>query len=325
MHIHIHEFTTGPFPDITQDEWHDIAAEVGETTGHVVTFGASVEEYQAVAGQVEILIASPYTLRKLDLFAAPRLLAIQSTSAGVDSLGDFSTLPAHVMLLNNRGVHGPRAGEYAIMALLMLQARLPYFATLQRAAHWHRLQTGVITGKHLTIIGLGSLGGAAAFRARQFGLRVTGLRTSAAPHEHCDIVLPIERLDEVLPTTDFLFLACPLTAQTRNILSRARIALLPAHAGVINIGRGGLIDQTALCDALNAEAIAGAVLDVFAQEPIPPSDPIWQTKNLTITPHISSDDPASYNRDTLRIFFKNLSALQAGSTPPTLVDRTRGY
>ncbi len=128
-----------------------------------------------------------------------------------------------------------------------------------------------------------------------------------------------------MPRTDFLILACPLTHATRHLLDARRIALLPAHAGVINIGRGGLVNQAALITALNGHAIAGAVLDVFAQEPIPPADPVWTTVNLIITPHISSDDPDHYNAATLAMFFANLATLAEGRDPPTLVDLSKGY
>lgn len=326
MHIHIQEFPDSPFLELTRAEFEQAARKAGVASGtHSVSFGHTIEDYLEAAERIEILIGSPSGMKRLDLFAAPRLRIMQSTSAGVDPLHPFDMIPGHVMLLNNRGVHGARAGEYAIMAMLMLAAHLPRFATDQREHRWHRAHSGIIAGKRATIVGVGSLGGGAAQRAQQFGIHVTGIRNGTAPHPHCDRTLPVSALDAVLPETDFLLLACPLTPQTRNIMDARRIALLPAHAGFINIGRGALADQPALCAALGSNALAGAVLDVFATEPAPPDDPVWDTPNLIMTPHISSDDPEHYNAATLAIFFDNLHAIEAGKTPATLVDRAKGY
>jgi glyoxylate/hydroxypyruvate reductase A len=326
MHIYIHEFPDSPFLKLTADEFHTAAALAGSIgQGHQLTMGTCLADYAAAAPSAEALIASPGTVRRLDLTLAPRLKLIQSTSAGVDALAPFDMIPAGVKLLNNRGVHADRAGEFAIMAMLMLTTHMPQLIANQREQRWHRKPSGIVAGKRVTIVGVGGLGGGAARRAQQFGIHVTGIRFGADPHPDCNETHPIAELDAVLPHTDFLLLACPLTHATRHLLDARRIALLPAHAGVINIGRGGLIDQPALIAALNQQAIAGAMLDVFAQEPIPADDPVWTAKNLIITPHISSDDPDHYNAATLAMFFANLKTLAAGQTPPTLVDFSKGY
>lgn len=326
MHIHIHEFADSPFIKLSAPEFEAAAADAGPVgQGHRLTMGAAVGDYDTVAPSIEVLIASPGSIRRLDLTLAPNLKIIQSTAAGVDPLAPFDMIPAGVKLLNNRGVHAERAGEYAIMAMLMLAAHMPVFATDQRVRRWHRKPSGTIAGKRATIVGVGGLGGGAARRARQFAIHVTGIRNGADPHPDCDETYPIGALDTVLPATDFLLLACPLTHATRNLLDARRLAKLGRHAGVINIGRGGLIDQAALIAALHAGAIAGAVLDVFAQEPIPPADPIWHTPNLVVTPHISSDDPGRYNAATLAMFFANLQELAEGRVPSTLVDLAKGY
>lgn len=326
MHIHIHEFADSPFLKLTAAEFHEAAALAGAIgQGHSLTMGATLDDFAAAAPTMEVLIATPGAVRRLDLTRAPRLRIIQSTAAGVDALVPFDMIPAGVKLLNNRGVHADRAGEFAIMAMLMLAAHMPRFATDQRAHRWHRRPSGVVAGRRATIVGVGGLGGGAARRARQFGIHVTGIRNGDAPHPDCDETRTIGDLDAVLPGTDFLLLACPLTPATRHLLDARRIGLLPRHAGVINIGRGGLVDQPALVAALNAEAIAGAVLDVFAEEPIPPGDPVWEARNLVITPHISSDDPDHYNAATLAMFFANLTALAEGREPGTVVDFEKGY
>lgn len=324
MHIHIHEFADNPFVKLTPAEFHAAAAIAG-AVGHSLTMGETIADFEASAPTIEALIATPGAIRRLDLARAPKLKLVQSTSAGVDSLAPFDMIPPGVMLLNNRGVHADRAGEFAIMAMLMLTTHMPAFATDQRAHRWQRRSSSIVAGRRATIVGVGGLGGGAARRARQFGIHVTGIRFGSDPHPDCDDTRSFGDLDAVLPASDFLILACPLTVATRHLLDERRIGLLPRHAGVINIGRGGLVDQAALCAALHDGVIAGAVLDVFATEPVAADDPVWDTPNLVMTPHISSDDPDRYNEATLAMFFENLRALDQGLVPATLVDLAKGY
>jgi len=211
------------------------------------------------------------------------------------------------------------------MAILMLANYVPALVTQQRAGVWERRNSTLLTGRRLTVVGLGSLGGAVAEHASRFGMHVTGVRARPAPHPAWARVVGTDELDRVLPETEFLLLATPLTAATRHILDRRRIALLPQDAGVINIGRGGLVEQDALCDALDSGLLSGAVLDVFVPEPVPPGHRLWTTRNLIMTPHVSSDDKLAYNARSLDIFIENLAAYEAGRALPTLYDIKRGY
>ena len=326
MRIHLHELASSPFNPITLQQFASAAQVAGSVGGwHRVSVGTTHAEFAHYADSIEALIAGPHTIRALDLTLAPNLRLIQATGAGVEMLAPFDQIPKQALLLNNRGVHADRAGEFSIMAMLMLATHLPRFVTDQRHRRWDRLPSSIVAGKRATIVGVGGLGGAAARRARQFGIHVTGVRYGEGDHPDCDETCRIEQFERLLPKTDFLLLACPLTEITRNLLDARRLALLPKRAGVINIGRGALMDQEALIAALRAGQLAGAVLDVFATEPIPADDPIWDAPNLIITPHISSDDPLRYNSATLAVFFENLRAIAAGRVPPTLVDRVKGY
>jgi len=209
--------------------------------------------------------------------------------------------------------------------LLMLASRLPHIMTNQRAGRWQKLWGTALPGRRVTVIGLGTLGGAVATQAARFGMHVTGVRTRADAHPACAQVVAVADLDRVLPATEFLVLACPLTPATRGLIDRRRLRLLPAGAGLVNMGRGPLADQDAICDALDDGALSGAVLDVFEQEPIPPGHRLWTTPNLIITPHTGTDDPNTYNPRSLDIFFENLRALRDGREPPNLFDIARGY
>ena len=183
----------------------------------------------------------------------------------------------------------------------------------------------VLAGRTVTVLGLGSLGGGVAERASQFGLRVIGVRTKAEPHPFCERVVATADLDSVLPETEFLVITLPLTKNTQNIIDRRRLALLPNYAGVVNIGRGPLLDQDALCDMLEAGTLSGAVLDVFVPEPIPDGHRLWTTPNLVITPHVSCDDPITYNSRSFDIFLENVAAFEAGLPLPNHFLPERGY
>jgi phosphoglycerate dehydrogenase-like enzyme len=273
----------------------------------------------------EALVCDAGVIRALFPCVAPNLKLIFLTNAGLDTLAPFGWLPPGVALLNNRGTHAAKSGEFALMSILMLANRIPTMVTNQRQGLWRKLWGSVVGGRNVTIVGLGTLGGATAEHAARFGMRVVGVRAHPAPHPACERVVGTDAIEDVLPETDFLVLACPLTAATRGLMNRKRLECLPSGAGVVNIGRGELVDQDALCDLLDQDHLSGAVLDVFTPEPIPPGHRLWSTRNLIISPHTSADDPATYNPRSLDIFLDNLRAWREGRPLPNRFDIARGY
>ena len=327
MRIHIQNLPGMIGDTLTIAQFEAAAAQAGLPEGHhSVTVGYTLDDFAAAIPTAEALVTSTNSTRKLFPADAPQLKIMFCTSAGLDPV-PFAELPPGLLVLNNRGVHGPKAGEFGIMALLMLCNQMPGMIADQHAQLWNRdkRHSAVIAGRRVTVIGLGSLGGAVAEQAARFGMKVTGVRARPAPHPACERVVATEELDSVLPESEFLFLACPLTAATRNILDRRRIGLLPLGAGVVNIGRGPLIEQDALCDALESGHLAGAVLDVMVPEPVPPGHRLWTTPNLVMTPHVSSDDPLTYNARSFDVFIANLQAYEAGLPMPNSFDPVRGY
>jgi glyoxylate/hydroxypyruvate reductase len=325
MRIHIHNDLSDPLYVISREHWQHAAGRAPDVSAdHIVSVGASDEEFAAAMRGTEVLITCPPVLLRHFPATPPKLQLIFCTVAGVDRLAPFEWLPPGVTLLNNRGAHA-KGGEFAIMAVLMLVNHMPALIAAQREQRWDQRHGGVLRGRRVTVIGLGTLGGSAAAHAAHFGMHVTGIRAHPEPHPACDRVLTVADLDAALAETEFLILACPLTAATRNLLDRRRLSLLPRGAGVINIGRGAVADQDALCDLLANGHLGGAVLDVFAEEPIPPGHPLWTVPNLVVTPHVSSDDPANYIARSLDIFFANLRALRDGLPLPNQVDLARGY
>ncbi len=314
--------------NVSPEQWGEALVRAGQAgAGHVVSFGETDSEFTTVGPDIEILISGPGTIKhllpELQPNRAPKLKMIFSVAAGVDTIPADRVPP--VPYVNNRGAHAEKAGEFVAMALLMLAGGMPACIADQQNKVWGQRFTQGLRGRRATILGLGAMGGASAEQAKHFGMYVTGLRTKPGPHPACDRVLPTDVLDTVLPETDFLIISAPLTPATRKILNRSRIALLPQGAFVINIGRGPLIDQDALCDALDNGYLGGAVLDVFDPEPVPAEDRVWTTRNMIMTPHVSVDDVVSYVPRSLDIFFANLSAFEKGEPLLTPVDFSRGY
>jgi glyoxylate/hydroxypyruvate reductase len=326
MRIHIQNPAHDPLFEFSRTMWEAAAERAPDVGGgHDISIGNTTAEFTLAMQHAEALICDVSVVQAQFPCAAPHLKLLLVTNAGLDKLAPFDWLPPGVALLNNRGAHAAKSGEFGIMAVLMLAHRVPEMVTHQRAGHWHKLWGTVLAGKRLTVIGLGTLGGATARHAAQFGMRVTGVRANPTPHPDCVAVIGPNGLDDVLPHTDYLMLACPLTERTRDMLNRGRLSRLPRGAGVVNIGRGELLDQDALCDLLDSGHLSGAVLDVFSPEPIPPGHRLWTTANVIISPHTAADDPDTYNPHSLDIFLENLRAWRDGKPLRNRFDIVRGY
>jgi glyoxylate/hydroxypyruvate reductase A len=326
MRIHIQNPNDDPLFLFSHKQWDEAAARAGEIArGHVVTLGDTDDAFAAGMEDAEILVTEMGVMLRLFPCRAPKLRLIFVTSAGLERLAPYDWLPGNVALLNNSGTHSKKAGEFGIMSVLMLANGVPQLVTNQRAGTWKKNWGSTVGGKRLTVVGLGGMGAPIAAWGRTFGLHVTGVRTVATPHPDCDVVITTGEIEAVLPTTDYLVLAAPLTPATRGMLDRRRLNLLPTGAGLVNIGRGALLDQDALCDLLDSGHLSGAVLDVFTPEPIPDDHRLCTTPNLIISPHTSVDEPSTYNAVSFDIFFENLCAWRDGKPMPNVFDTTRGY
>jgi len=258
--------------------------------------------------------------------AAPKLRWIMATMAGVEGLLPLDWLPAGVRLTNNSGTHYPKTREFAGMALAMLHFQVPHLATAQRDHDWSAKFDGLIGGKTVTVVGFGTLGQATAEAANAMGLQVRAVRRNPAAHPLADAVLPPEALAEAAKGADYLVCTLPLTPETRGMVGAEAFDALKPGAGVVNIGRGPVMDYAALCQRLDDGRISGAILDVFEPEPLPADSPYWDQKNLIVFPHMSSDDPTAYIQRTFDVFFQNLEAYRAGAPAlPTEIDRATGY
>ncbi|MDB5811807.1 MAG: hypothetical protein JWN94_3929 [Betaproteobacteria bacterium] len=255
---------------------------------------------------------------------APHLKWIQTTGAGIDGLMPLDWLPTDITLTNNSGAHGDKAEESCVMALLMLQSRLPEIIANQQTKKWEQIFTRPIAGKTAVIVGFGDLGSAAGRAAHKLGLKVIAVTRSGKAARPADLACKATRIDSVLPKADFVIVTTPLTADTRNLLSRERLDLMKPTAGLINIGRSPVVDYVALCEKLDKGELAGAVLDVHGPEPLPPDSPMWTTRNVIVTPHVSCDDPR-YMDFLCDSWFDNFARKLAGKPLANQVDRKLGY
>lgn len=271
-----------------------------------------------------VLLDERFPLRTLAT-RAPQLGWIHVTGAGVENLLPLDWLHPGVKLTNNSGVHVRKVYEFGLMALLMLNARVPQMFSHQVRRLWKPVFSGSPRGKTLLVIGLGDLGGALARAGRALGMRVIGLRRSPKPHRHADSVHGIGHLYKALPKADIVAVATPLVADTRHLIGAAELALMKPGAALINIGRGPVLDQAAVEQALRSGHLSGAILDVFDPEPLPAGATLWEAPNLYVSPHCSSDDDDDYMPLTLDLVFENAARLAQKRKLANLVDAARGY
>ena len=265
-----------------------------------------------------------------ELKAAANLKWFCCSFAGVDSYMNEDIYPnKDVMLSNSSGAYGITISEHILMVTLMMLRQMPKFEEIVRAREWEKgLSMRSICGSSITVLGTGDIGTNFARRAKVLGAKVVrGVRrTRKAGDPAYDEMYTLEELDSILPETEILVMALPGTKDTAHILSRRRIGLLPQDAYVVNVGRGSAIDQEALMEALNSGHLAGAALDVCVPEPLPKEHPLWSTKNLLLTPHISGNMSLGITRDLdVALFCEDLRNYAAGKKLQRLVDRTLGY
>jgi phosphoglycerate dehydrogenase-like enzyme len=242
----------------------------------------------------------------------PRLRWIHATSAGAGEVVRTARLPAEalerVAITTSSGVHAIPLAEFAILGLLAIAKDLPGFAEDQRARAWPEVRRPLreLDGQTVFLVGLGEIGREAARLAKAFGMRTVGIRRSQRPPpEHVDEVHGPDRLATLAGRADAMVVSLPLTEETAGLIDRATIERLPASCIFVNVGRGGVVDEPALIEALRERRIAGAVLDVFATEPLPQDSPLWDLPNVLVTPHAIALS-ARENQRIVELFVANL-------------------
>jgi phosphoglycerate dehydrogenase-like enzyme len=217
---------------------------------------------------------------------APKLKWIQALGTGVDNIVDLPSLGKEVLVTNVRGIHGAPVSEATIAFMLSLARDMPRSVRAQEQSRWERWPSALLAGKTVGILGVGLISEYLAPICKTLGLTVVGISGSPRETKHFDRMAHRNELTKVAGDLDFLVVLTPLSVETRNIVGAKVFAAMKPTAYLVNVARGGVVDEPALIAALEAGKIAGAGLDVFSQEPLPSDNPLWKTKNLTIFSHL---------------------------------------
>ena len=326
LRIHIENVSTmAPVFQIRAEQYEAATTRHRDLAARVrTTVGWDLQTFDEAMRTADVLIAWRFPREDLAR-RAPRLKWIHMTGAGIEHIMPLDWLPRGTAVTTNSGVHAPKAGEFAAMAILMINNHLPALFTAQRDGRWHRIFSTPARGKTLAIIGVGAMGGAAAERAKALGMRVLGVRRSRRAHRHVDEMFGTDELDQVLPRADVVLVTVPLTQETRGLIGKHQLDLMKPDAGIINMGRARVVDYDALAAKLTRGELSGAILDVFDPEPLPADSPLWTAPNVVITPHVSSDDLDSYVPRTLDLVFENVRRYFRGRPLKNRVQPGREY
>jgi phosphoglycerate dehydrogenase-like enzyme len=267
-----------------------------------------------------LVFGTPVLIRK-NLDALPNLKWAQSTWAGVEPLLDVS-LRRDYILTNARGVFGGLMSEFVFGHLLYHEKKIGVHLQAQKEKRWDHADTGMLRGRTIGLLGVGSIGAHLAATAKFFGMKVRGYTKSSETSKHVNRYYHGDELLEFATGLDYLVCVLPRTNDTNRIVDATLLSALPPHAIFINVGRGNAVDESALVNALDQHKIAAAVLDVFEQEPLPESHPFWTTPNLQMTFHTSA---LSYPDDIAKIFIENYRLYIEGKPLKYRVDFERGY
>lgn len=255
-----------------------------------------------------------------------KLRWIQVISAGLELMPFQALQNKNIHVTNARGIHAVPMSEYVMAVLLQItRCTIPLMAQ-QRAKQWDRsIRTSELAGKSIGIIGAGAIGQAIAGRAKAFQMKTIGCNTDGQLRPHFDQMLQTKQVGELLAHSDFVVVTVPLTSETYHWIDEQKLRMMKSSAYLINIARGAVVQESALLKLLQQEKIAGAVIDVFEQEPLPSEHPFWDLPNVILTPHLSGRSPLYMTR-AMEIFIHNMKVYQNQMTDwINPIDLSKGY
>ena len=297
-----------------------LASNAGEYTPLIESAHLPDLQITSEPSNCNIVLGEPKLIRD----ALPRLSSVkwaQAIYAGVESLID-PALRHDYILTNARGVFGELMSEYVFGYLLFHEKKILERIHTQESREWQRPESGVLRDKTLGLLGVGSIGAHLASTAKHFGMSVRGFTRASESCSDVDIYYHDPDILKFVGGLDYLVCVLPKTQETNKIVDANLLKALPSHAIFINVGRGNAVDESALVNALNEGKIAAAVLDVFAEEPLPKDHPFWTTPNLLMTFHTSA---ISYPENITKLFVENYHLYAAGKPLKYQVDFERGY
>ena len=259
--------------------------------------------------------------------AAPKLEWIHARYAGLDNLLFPALIESPIPLTNGSGVFSQSLGEFVILGALYFAKYVPRMLKSKADRHWDTFDVHEIRKQTMGIVGHGDIGRAVSSRAKAMGMRVLALRRSTAPRpgdEHVDQVYATADLHVMLSACDYVVVTAPMTPETRHMISTAAFNSMKPTAIVMNVGRGPVIDEAALVEALQSKRIAGAALDVLEVEPLAPESPLWAMENVLISFH-TADHTKDWLDDAATFFIEQFARWRKGGLLQNVVDKRAGY
>jgi phosphoglycerate dehydrogenase-like enzyme len=289
---------------------------------------SSADDLHGVVEDCEVLVASGsiYSAEVADILRqrGGSLRWIQSRSVGVDMFV-AAGVPKGVIFTNARGINGRTESEHAIALLLALMRRVPELERCRAEASWRsvedREQFLSLEGRTLVIVGMGSIGQQVARKAGAFDMRVIAVTRTGDAVEATDESVSADRMIDVLPGADAVVMCLPLNDRTRGLLGEGELAVMKPSAVIVNVARGGVVDQHALTVALRDGRLGGAGLDVFENEPLPADNPLWRLENVILSPHVAGAG-GNNTRRFVELFADNLRRYRAGGPLRNQIDLT---
>lgn len=247
---------------------------------------------------------------------AKSLKWIQSFSAGIEALMPIRKLRPELIITKMTGVHAYPMAESALMYILMFLNRMPYFAKSQRLHLWEKklppYTTDDCSGKTVGIVGMGEIGNVMAERFQVFGLKVLSCRRTIREEDRADVMYSLDEIENMLPLCDFVISLVPASLEATRMFNEKLFALFKDGAYFISMGRGMVVDETALVNALDSGKLRGAALDVFNKEPLSPESPLWDKENVIITPHCSATTAHNFDL-AIESFCNNFEKYSSGT------------
>jgi phosphoglycerate dehydrogenase-like enzyme len=296
-------------PEPIRREYYDfLHSKFPDFTINVVDHHSKVGPY---IGSADMLLTFAPMMADHVLQEGPNLKWIHTLTTGTDGIDNLPSLRHEVLLTSTRGIHGPPMSEAALMGMLALSRSLPTTLRNQERHVWERANVRLLDGKTVGIFGLGIIGAALAPKCKAMGMKVVGVDPLRPNVPAADRVLGWEAGVAALPELDYVVMLIPATAQTRGLVGAEFFSAMKPTGFLVSLGRGEVINEDALLDALRQKRIAGAALDVFRQEPLPADHPFWTLPNVILTPHLGGffDE---YPKRSLPIVEENFRRFLAG-------------
>jgi phosphoglycerate dehydrogenase-like enzyme len=288
------------------------------------------EAFLAMLGEAEVLYDFPRGhIRDLTV-VAPNLRWVQGSMAGAGEVAKKAgLLDTDVVVTTASGVYSGPLAEFVVMALLQHAKNLDRLRREKAAKVWRQTHTDTLEGKTLCIVGMGNIGRAIAERVRPFGTRIVGVKRTVREDDpawrHADELYSTDRLRDALGEADYVAITLPGTPETHHLVDAGAISAMKPGAYFVNVGRGTVVDEGALVEALESGRLSGAALDVFEVEPLPEESPLWELPNVIVSPHATDMAPSIINKRQTDLFCENLRRYLGGEPLVNVLDKELLY